>query len=294
MLCIPHVTVLSIIQTLQEFQIEGTFKWVNDTLVSGRRISGILADSTGRQVEHDGEMFKVCLIGIGINVNLKQDPLLHIAQPDTSMLVAAGKEFEVEVVLSSLAIHLRNNIGKLFTDGFGGFLEDLDLSLERFHGEPIVLLKDIDRALITGMILKGEELRKALLNTEVVSGLIKYQYFEVIPSTQTYARECLALVEDGFWRAFRVGHQTAAGFGTKGKAWHDKAGSSLLVTYMLPYHGGLSAEQISQISGLSVKSVLDGFGCDSHVRWLNRVFSGGGKVSGNLVEILEYGETVFA
>lgn len=103
---LPLVTGLAVRDGLREAAgVDATLKWPNDVLVSGRKISGILAEMT--TVPGGGD-FRVRLpavvVGVGINVSLTTDqlPVPHA----TSLALAGGSVDRHEVaraVLGALA-----------------------------------------------------------------------------------------------------------------------------------------------------------------------------------------------
>jgi biotin-[acetyl-CoA-carboxylase] ligase BirA-like protein len=92
------------------------------------------------------------------------------------------------------------------------------------------------------------------------------------------------LEDDMYWHAIIADHQTS-GIGSGDRKWHGGKLESVLVTYILPYFGDLSREQLSQVVSLSVKDTLESIGCPARIKWLNDVICGPKKISGNLVEI---------
>ena len=72
--------------------IDATVKDPNDVLVHGRKICGILSQSSIR-----GDYLDYLLVGVGLNVNVEESELpLPIA---TSLLVETGRRFDRDVVL---------------------------------------------------------------------------------------------------------------------------------------------------------------------------------------------------
>ena len=69
-----------------EFSINARIKWPNDILVNGAKISGILAEA----YTHNNKIEAV-ILGLGLNVNMKQETLNKIDQKATSISVVTGK-----------------------------------------------------------------------------------------------------------------------------------------------------------------------------------------------------------
>lgn len=117
---IPQVLALSTVELLQGLGFHPRLKWPNDVLLSGKKVAGILCETT--TVED-----RLCVVvGIGLNVNMPRELLDQIDQPATSLL-AEGKinkgEYEVEFVLHRLTRCFIDHLNKLLLDGFKPFLE---------------------------------------------------------------------------------------------------------------------------------------------------------------------------
>ncbi len=78
-----------------------TIKWPNDILIRGRKVSGILSESTLR-----GQSVDWAVIGIGINVNFDPKDYPEIADIATSLSV----ELDKEVSRLEVLLHLLNEV----------------------------------------------------------------------------------------------------------------------------------------------------------------------------------------
>ena len=93
---LSEAVALGLVDTLAEFGIGARIIWTNDIYVGDRKICGVL-------IEHDlcGAHLARTIIGIGLNVNqVEFDPALP---NPTSMSRLAGREFDREEVLQTLA-----------------------------------------------------------------------------------------------------------------------------------------------------------------------------------------------
>ena len=72
-------------------------KWPNDILVHGRKVAGILVEST-----IIADQIKYAIVGIGINISLKQEDLGELVTGATSLDVALGYEVSSENILRTL------------------------------------------------------------------------------------------------------------------------------------------------------------------------------------------------
>ncbi|WP_417905498.1 biotin--[acetyl-CoA-carboxylase] ligase [Candidatus Tisiphia endosymbiont of Micropterix aruncella] len=196
---IPQVSVLPIIELLSEEGIDSNIKWINDVLINKKKISGILVESFPPPFKQqgNGNNYTAVLIGIGINVNSEMEHLALVSQPTTSMKIETAREFNIDNIIKSLSQMLIYNINKLISDGFDIFKLRIEEKLERFDGK-LVVFKEVndsyrvgyikaigkkgeliltnktnDEVFIDGRIVRGEELKEALLHPEVISQLTK-------------------------------------------------------------------------------------------------------------------------
>ena len=108
-LLLPMAAGVACCEVMRHYGINAHIKWVNDTLVDNRKISGILAESFAGS--RFGEEY--ILIGIGINVNNDRFPP-GLADTATSMKLSLGHEVSLPEVALRLLAKLRWNIGLLF------------------------------------------------------------------------------------------------------------------------------------------------------------------------------------
>jgi BirA family biotin operon repressor/biotin-[acetyl-CoA-carboxylase] ligase len=126
---IPQVLALSTVELLQELGFHPRLKWPNDVLLSGKKVAGILCETT-TVAGVEGIDGRLCVVvGIGLNVNMPKELLDEIDQPATSLLVESGdgeegnKEHDVEAVIEGLQEHFVKNLERVLLDGFEPFLE---------------------------------------------------------------------------------------------------------------------------------------------------------------------------
>lgn len=316
LLCIPHIAGLSIIQTLENFGIVAKLKWVNDTLVDGRKISGVLVERPGDKVTDVNKIdHYVYLVGIGINVNLDKANLFQISQPATSMFHCTGHILAVNDVVLKLTSVLYNNINVLLKEGFIVLKQLITPKLEDFKGQPTIFdSEDYENSYIVGKIkglcseygqlifeedsgtihkfangriLRGQDIKKPLEVDAVLNKLIKLHHFDYLDSTQLYAKNHLDLTSDKFWHAIVADYQTSGAIDSTDRKSLLTKQESVFCTYMLPYYGELTREQLSQLVALSTQETLMDFHCNAKIKYLNDVVSKGKEISSNLVEIIE-------
>ena len=85
----------SVVLTLEHYGLTPLVKWPNDTLVSEKKISGILTEA----VSEGENLFYI--VGIGINLNQKEFEG-ELSQKATSLFLLTKKEYDKEEVLTVL------------------------------------------------------------------------------------------------------------------------------------------------------------------------------------------------
>ena len=117
----PHaaqVAALSVVETLRERGLAPQLKWINDVLLGGHKVSGMLCELKNIKTS-DGHDF--LMVGIGINVNMleseAQESYARITDPMkmplASMRMVSGSPYSIDEVLSGLSTHLVHNYGLL-------------------------------------------------------------------------------------------------------------------------------------------------------------------------------------
>ena len=91
---ITLLTAAVIQKTLEKLGTESSIKPPNDILVTGKKICGILIESSSQ-----GNEIQWCVIGVGLNVN---SVLGDIPADATSLRLVLGKTFEIDQVKSVL------------------------------------------------------------------------------------------------------------------------------------------------------------------------------------------------
>ena len=95
---LPLLTGVSIVQGINIItNILTGLKWPNDIMVSKKKMGGILIES--RTFEHELGV----VVGIGLNINESIDDIPEVLQDQaTSLSIDSGKEFSLELILSSI------------------------------------------------------------------------------------------------------------------------------------------------------------------------------------------------
>ena len=119
---IPQLLALSTVSCLEYLHFQPKVKWPNDVLLSGKKVAGILCETTSGQDERG--RWVIC--GIGCNVNMPQEELDLIDRPATSLLVETKEEnsYDVESVLQLIQNAFRANLNRFLDTGFAPFFQD--------------------------------------------------------------------------------------------------------------------------------------------------------------------------
>lgn len=107
---------LAVNNVLHKFNINSTIKWPNDVLVDGRKICGILLEST-----LDSERISKMYLGIGINISNDLSDISGIAVNMNELL---GKEIYREDVIVLLANELVSLLNEYELNGFDSLKAD--------------------------------------------------------------------------------------------------------------------------------------------------------------------------
>lgn len=97
---LTRYTSVIVSDVLAEYGLKPDFKFPNDVLINGKKISGILAESV-----FQGEEFKGVVVGIGINLNLNKNELSSIDIPATSIFNETGRSVNKDEFLNRFMTH---------------------------------------------------------------------------------------------------------------------------------------------------------------------------------------------
>ncbi|MDF2700130.1 MAG: birA [Haloplasmataceae bacterium] len=95
------IIISTLINTLDDFGIEGRFKYPNDIYIGNRKIAGILIET-----KYDNKQLEYMIIGIGLNIN--QD--FFNTQQAISLKQIINKDTNIDLVFKRLLKHLSNNV----------------------------------------------------------------------------------------------------------------------------------------------------------------------------------------
>lgn len=113
------------------------------------------------------------------------------------------------------------------------------------------------------------------------------EYHDVLPSTQTRARE---LAAQGASRGIVVANEQSAGQGTRGRVWVAPRGTSLLTSWIVR-PAPVAPALFAALAGVAVARSLGALaGVDARLEWPNDVHVEGRKVAGALAHATSDGD----
>ena len=153
---------LSCAAVLERHGFSPQIKWVNDILLEEKKVAGILAET----VTLDNSMGVA--VGIGININMKQEALDVIDQPATSLAALSGRAWSVQELLGELTQQFVLDLNTLKTAGFSPFHKQYD-KLIAYKGKTVTCSNG--SALVTGICRSVDQEGQLLI--ELPSGKIE-------------------------------------------------------------------------------------------------------------------------
>lgn len=128
---IPQILAISAAKTLEELGFSPKLKWPNDILLEGKKVAGILCETTPLSDQLG------IILGIGININMPLELLQMIDRPATSLLVEGEKKLPIADVLEKLKHHFALDLECFYDDGFHPFLKEYKRRMNVSAGDPI-------------------------------------------------------------------------------------------------------------------------------------------------------------
>ncbi len=101
-------------ELLEEYGLKTQIKWPNDVLINGKKIAGILSETIVQ-----GSNFKGLVLGLGVNLNAKQDDVNAI--PDkivTSLNLELNKNIDMYEFIQRLSDKFFANYDEFLLNGF--------------------------------------------------------------------------------------------------------------------------------------------------------------------------------
>lgn len=135
------------------YDLQAQIKWPNDVLIDGKKIAGILSETIMQ-----GQKFKGIVLGIGINLNAKQEDINNI--PDkiaTAFNIELGHTIDADLFVEKLVEEFYKNYDKFLAKGFE-FIKSDYISRTHFLGSEITIkgFSDIKRGIAKEINNRGE------------------------------------------------------------------------------------------------------------------------------------------
>lgn len=115
---IAQVISLAIAMSLDRLQFRVRLKWPNDLMIQGRKVGGILCETSTQDSEIG------IIAGVGLNVNMPSESFADINQPVTSLAVEQGSTLDLDQTLKQLVQAIANLLPTFISQGFNPFLRD--------------------------------------------------------------------------------------------------------------------------------------------------------------------------
>lgn len=127
---ITQTAAVAVAKALREMGVEAKIKWPNDLLVRGRKICGILAESSIENAPVAakrvglGEERRVdfVVLGVGLNADLDPQDLGVVENEATTLRSELGRDVDLLALLGSVLSHLDLELRRI--DDFEAILED--------------------------------------------------------------------------------------------------------------------------------------------------------------------------
>jgi BirA family biotin operon repressor/biotin-[acetyl-CoA-carboxylase] ligase len=121
---------VGVAKALRGLGVEARIKWPNDLLVDGRKICGILAESSVESVPvaakkagpGEGRRVDFVVLGVGLNANLDPEDLDVPDREVATLRSELGHDVDLLQLLDSLLSHLDAELGRI--EDFGAILDD--------------------------------------------------------------------------------------------------------------------------------------------------------------------------
>jgi BirA family biotin operon repressor/biotin-[acetyl-CoA-carboxylase] ligase len=122
---------VGVAKALRELGVEARIKWPNDLLVDGRKVCGILAESSSESVlvaakrvgRGGGRLVDFVVLGVGVNANLDPEDLGVVGREvATTLRSELGHDVDLKELLGSTLSHLDAELARI--EDFGAVLED--------------------------------------------------------------------------------------------------------------------------------------------------------------------------
>ena len=121
---VTQTAAVAVAKTLWEFGVEASIKWPNDLLANGKKICGILAESSAGYATGSANERRLdyVILGVGMNANLDPAELEVQNREVTTIRSELGRDVDLPDLLRTLLSNLEAELGRI--EDFGSVLED--------------------------------------------------------------------------------------------------------------------------------------------------------------------------
>jgi len=168
---IPQVLALTVANVLENKGFAIHLKWPNDILIKGKKVGGILCETTYSQNSVE------IVLGIGLNINMPKEFLDNIDRPATSLKSESGKEYNIEDIIATLYNTFSEDLSTFLINGFAPFLRPFRSKMSQIIGEHITF--DNDKNMWEGVFHCIND--DGSITIELSSGELKAFYAGEIP-----------------------------------------------------------------------------------------------------------------
>lgn len=138
---VTQTAAVAVAKALWEIGVEARIKWPNDLLVDGRKVCGILAESSAENVPvaakrvvpgEGARRLDFVVLGVGMNANLDPEELEVPDREVTTLRAELGRDVDMLHLLGLLLSNLEAELNRI--EDFGAVLDDwraLDCTLGR-------------------------------------------------------------------------------------------------------------------------------------------------------------------
>jgi BirA family biotin operon repressor/biotin-[acetyl-CoA-carboxylase] ligase len=156
-------------RSLKEYKVDSEIKWPNDIFVNGRKIAGILVETS---VEQDRINWIVA--GIGININNK--PSKKFADISISLKEVLEKKVDRVEFFTEFLVKIEEIYSSFCSTGFEMFVEEYNMNIA--YKNEIVIIDDVYNNIVSGINLGVDKDGRLIVNTKtgfkkIISGTLR-------------------------------------------------------------------------------------------------------------------------